>query len=197
VSQGNGNGVIVWAERVPARLSWSELEERVRNVGKLKRALPFYVGDLVLACDEHGEKGSQLINEFGYSEGALANLRYVSRRFPPDERSVAVPWSIYQTVAPLDKRTRDKLITQVLSGEIDRAGIRALVRAKNGESDTVGENQTAQPPLVEALILVGKLLSREAGGEDVSDLLAPALDDLISYAMQRLGRLRPKKVAVG
>ena len=178
------NGIIVWAERVPARLSWSELEERVRNVGKLKRALPFYVGDLVLACDEHGEKGSQLINEFGYSEGALANLRYVAKRFPPDERDSGLPWSVYQSIAPFDKRTRDRLVNEALDGKITRAGIRALSNGHNARTKEPPAN-----PLVDALVLVGKLLVREDQGEDVLDLLEPALDELVSEAMGKLAEI--------
>lgn len=183
-----GNGIVVWCERIPARMSWSELEERVRNVGKLKRALPFYVGDLVLACDEHGEKGSQLINEFGYSEGALANLRYVAKRFPPDERTSSVPWSIYQSIAPFDKRTREKLITQVLAGEMDRAGIRALAATKgNGASDDsdagnrlLGAKEVAFQGLGLAMAQMAKLYK---GQNVTNETWADALDELIAKAM--------------
>jgi hypothetical protein len=187
VSQ-NGNGVVVWSERIPARMSWSELEERVRNVGKLKRALPFYVGDLVLACDEHGEKGSQLINEFGYSEGALANLRYVAKRFPPDERSSGLAWSFYQACAPFDKRTRERLITQGLSGEINRAGVRALAAAQaNGASQTenagnrlLGAKDAAFEGVGLAMAQVAKLYK---GQNVTNETWADALDELIAKAM--------------
>ncbi len=188
MSQGNGNGVVVWSERIPARMSWSELEERVRNVGKLKRALPFYVGDLVLACDEHGEKGSQLINEFGYSEGALANLRYVAKRFPPDERSSALPWSVYQSIAPFDKRTREKLISQALAGEINRAGIRALA-AENGTGAAGAENGSARllgakDAAFEGVGLAMAQMAKLYKGQNVAnETWAEALDELIAKAM--------------
>src|SRR5271168_1484313 len=169
-------------------MTWSELEERVRNVGKLKRALPFYVGDLVLACDEHGEKGSQLINEFGYSEGHLANLRYVAKRFPPDERSSDLAWSFYQSCAPFDKRTREKLITQGLSGEINRAGVRALAAAQGiGASQT--ENGSARLPSAKDAAFEGLgLVMAEVAKlykypKATNETWRDALDELIAKAM--------------
>jgi hypothetical protein len=68
-----------------------------------------------------------------------------------------------------------------------RAEIRAL--AVNGQ---VSHESGPANPLVDALLLVGKLLSRESKGEDVAELLAPALDDLIRLSMKRLASLEAK-----
>src|SRR5271170_7435707 len=135
MSQANGNGVVVWQERVPARLSWEEWTSRVRNVGLIKRKIAWYIGDLLnYGLDAFGEKAWQEIESMGYSEGALSNFKYVAKKFPPDERSGDLPWSTYQAIAPFRKPEREKLIVRALSGELKRADIRALGAETNGDA---------------------------------------------------------------
>ena len=177
---------------VPARLSWEAWSDRMRNIGQMKRKLPFYIGDLLnYGEDAFGEKASQMINEIGYSCGALANLRYVSKRFPADERSVELPWSVYQAIAPFPKREREKLVSDALSGKITRAGIRLLAASRNGDR----EGQALEPENVptglenalrgigEAVVGTGKLISRRLNGERCGGLLKAALDDLTAKSI--------------
>ena len=184
----SNNGIVVWQERVPARLSWDEWTSRVHNVGMLKKKIAWYIGDLLnYGLDTFGERAWQEIEAMGYSEGALSNFKYVAKKFPPEERSGDLPWSFYQACAGFPKKEREKLITQGLSGALNRAGVRALAAAsKNGNGTEAAEEN----PLVNALVLVGKLLSRESKGDDVIALLEPALDTLVVEAMKRLEQVQ-------
>lgn len=178
------------------RLTWDQWVERLHRIGRIKKVLPWVVGDLLLyGLDTFGEKAWQEIEAMGYSEGALANLKYVAKRFPPDERSAELPWSFFQACAPFDKRTREKLVTQGLSGEINRAGVRALAASKtNGASDGAeivpdgsegakkgipARVEVAEWDLAVAYVMVGKLVERRERGK----LTATALDELIEKAM--------------
>jgi hypothetical protein len=188
MSQGNGNGVVVL--ELPARLSWDGWCARVHEVGLLKKKLPFYVGDLLLYGEQtFGEKASQLINSFGYSEGALSNLRYVAKRFPPEERTNELSWSMYQAIAPFDKRTREKLIVRALSGELKRADIRALSAENNGngasdDSEGSPRLKTAKAVALEGLGLAMAATARLYKGQNVAnETWAEALDELIAKAM--------------
>ena len=188
----NGNGVVVYQERLPNRISWEEWTIRVRNIGTLKRKIAWYIGDLLnYGLDAFGEKAWQEIESMGYSEGALSNFKYVAKKFPPEERSSDLPWSTYQAIAPFRKAEREKLIVRALSGELKRADIRALSAETNGNGhDAVADDVPNR--LIDALLLVGKLLSRESKGESVQELLEPALDSLISESMAKLASLHGK-----
>ena len=116
----SSNGLVVL--NVPARLTWDDWTARVKNVATMKHKLPFYIGDLMLFGEQMwGEKASQFLNEFGYSEQALTNFKYVAKKFPPDERC-DLPWSWHQAAAGLPKRERDKALTDALAGVINRSG---------------------------------------------------------------------------
>jgi hypothetical protein len=178
------NGIVVFQERVPARMGWEEWVNRVHNIGLLKRRVAWYIGDLLLYGEEtFGEKAWQEIEAMGYSEGALGNMKYVAKRFPPEERSAELPWSTYQAIAPFQKREREKLVTQALAGEINRAGIRALSAAASSESHLNGKVakkgvSASTEAIGEALLAFGKLLGRYRDGEAVDALLKAAGDDL-------------------
>ena len=189
---------------VPARLSWDAWVGRVHELGTLRKKINWYVGDLLnYGIDTFGEKAWQEIEAAGYSEGALANLKYVAKKFPPDERSAELPWSVYQAIAPFHKKDRERLVTQALSGEINRAGIRALgAAARNGASSDPKVAQIspegglpARLDVVldafgEAAAGAVKLAVRKRRGEPCDGLLADALDDLIAKAMDLKARIR-------
>lgn len=183
------NGLVVLA--VPTRMTFDDWTARVKNVAMMKRKLPFYIGDLVLYGEQtFGEKASQMLNDFGYTNEQLSNYRWVSKKFPPEERC-DLPWSFHQAAAKLPKRERDKALSAALAGEMNRADIRAIAASHNGNghaNQAVGSTD----PLIDALLLVGKLLSRENKGEDVSEVLGPALDELISESMAKLARISIK-----
>jgi hypothetical protein len=182
------NGLVVLA--VPSRMTWDDWTARVKNVAMVKRKLPFYIGDLLLIGEQtFGERASQFLNEFGYSQGALESFRWVSKKFPPEDRC-DLPWGYHQAAAALPKRERDKALTAALAGELNRAGIRALV-ASNGSGRNGGSSDektastlpdgksVAAEALGEAIILVGKLLQ----GRGNEKALSGALDELIDAAM--------------
>ena len=189
----SNNGIVVWQERVPARLSWDEWTSRVHNVGMLKKKIAWYIGDLLnYGLDTFGERAWQEIEAMGYSEGALSNFKYVAKKFPPEERSGDLPWSTYQAIAGFRKPEREKLVTRALKGELNRADIRRLAAETNGNGHAEQVSNEGPTPLIDALMVVGKLLSREAKGENVSDLLRPALDEMISESMAKLASLHGK-----
>jgi hypothetical protein len=200
------NGVVVLA--VPARLTWDEWVARVKNVAVMKRKLPFYIGDLLLYGEQaFGEKASQLLNDFGNSDTALTNFKYVSKKFPPEERC-DLPWSWHQAAAGLPKKQREKAITDALAGLINRSGIRALANggkvngaahAENGSESTADGLGTlldalglALETFSEALVTSSKLTLRKRQGEAVNGLLAESLDELISAAQNLKENLNGK-----
>jgi len=183
------NGLVVLA--VPSRMTFDDWTARVKNVAMMKKKLPFYIGDLILMGEAtFGEKASQMLNDFGYTNEQLSNFRWVSKKFPPEERC-DLPWSWHQSAAKLPKRERDKALSAALAGEMNRADIRALANGNGHVQQAAGPAN----PLIDALLLVGKLLSRENKGEDVSEVLGPALDELISESMAKLARISRKSKA--
>jgi hypothetical protein len=181
------NGLVVLA--IPSRMTWEDWTARVKNVAMVKKKLPFYIGDLLLIGEQtFGEKASQFLNEFGYSEGALDNFRWVAKKFAPEERC-DLPWSWHQAAAKLPKRERDKALTAALAGELNRAGIRALVNggkvngASNG-SDAPESLPDAKTAAFEALGLEMAQVGRMFKWAKVTDEeWRNALDELIEKTM--------------
>jgi hypothetical protein len=185
------NGLVVL--QVPSRLTWEDWCARVKNVATMKKKLYFYIGDLILYGEQvWHEKASQMLNDFGYSAEQLASFKSVAKKFPPEERC-DLPWTYHQAAASLPKRERDKALSAALAGEMNRADIRALANGNGHVQQVAGPAN----PLIDALLLVGKLLSRENKGEDVSEVLGPALDELISESMAKLARISRKSKAEG
>ena len=142
--------------------------------------------------DRFGEKVWNFIHpdEIHYSPGYLANIMSVCRQIG-DQYTPEIPvWSFWEAIAPMTPAARDPIITRALkNGGVHRDDIRAL-KAQGNENGKEAHVDTDQPnPLIDALILVGRLLSRESKGEDVAELLAPALDELIAESMKKLERL--------
>ena len=147
--------------------------------------------------DRFGEKVWNFIHpdEIHYSPNYLANIMSVCRRIGDQYTPEIDNWSFWEALAPMKPAERDPIITRALKDGASRDEIRALKAQTNGNG--ASEPDGEQPPLIAALILVGKLLSREARGEDVAELLGPALDDLISLSMARLARLQGRAIDVG
>ena len=153
--------------------------------------------------DRFGEKVWNFVHpdEIHYSPGYLANIMWVCRQIG-DQYTPEIPnWSFWEALAPMTPKQRDPLITRALKNGASRDDIRALKARTNGNRFESNGNSNAENdlvmrdvsnPLIDALLLVGKLLSREAKGEDVSELLAPALDDLVAEAMAKLARISRK-----
>ena len=192
----SSNGMVVL--EVPARLSWSDWEARVRNLGMVRKKLPWYVGDLLIYGEQaFGEKASQLLNEFGYTERQLSQYRYVAKRFPVEDRC-DLPWSWHQAAAALPKRERDKALTAALAGEMNRADLRALALtngtagAKNG-SDGSGGLPSAKNAAFKALGLamrdVASLFRRKAENEEWLTVLDELMEKAIA-ARESLSRGR-------
>lgn len=191
------NGIIVWAERVPSRLSWDEWTSRVHNVGMLKKKIAWYIGDLLnYGLDTFGERAWQEIEAMGYSEGALSNFKYVAKKFPPEERSGDLPWSTYQAIAGFRKPEREKLVTRALKGELNRADIRRLAAETNGngalaDSDGSPRLLNAKEEAFHNLGLTMAEVGRMYKWPKVTDeTWAEALDELIAKAMIVRGMLK-------
>jgi hypothetical protein len=174
---------------IPTKLSWENWCSRMREVGVVNRRWQFYVGDLLnFGIDNFGEKASQFVNDLGYAYHTLENYKYVSKRIPADERA-DVPFTVYQDIAALPKKERDKAVTGFLAGKLKRADLRALKAVTDGDgaSDPKDAPQTALEAALTAFaaadVLAGKLAGRRMGGEPCEALLVAALDDLIAKAM--------------
>ena len=185
MSQSNGVAVEL---AVPNRMSWENWCERVYKARAMKDQWGFYIGDLVLYGEDHfGEKASQMFEEFGYTEKQLNEYRRIARKFPPEDRR-AVPWSHHQSVFRMPKKERLKALDDAAAGLLSRNALRLL--AKNGNGHV--EQARTISPLADALVLVGKLLVREDQGENVTELLSPALDELIAESIQKKAKIDEK-----
>lgn len=164
--------------------SWDGWVRDMRLAVVIKEKFPFFVGDLLREADKYGEKAWQYISDLRYDPQTLKNLKYVSGRIPEEERNIEVPHSIYQDIASLPKKERDKAVSGYLAGTMRRADIRALKAQTNGNGASPVENvptglETLKNGVAEAYVTVGRLMQR---GED-GPLLAAALDELIAAAM--------------
>lgn len=126
------NGVVVTGER-----GWNQWVHKLMELARTGRELKFVIGDHLNRGEElYHDRIWQVLNDTGWSRAYIANVQYVARRITPDERTKEIGWSLYQSMAPLDKQERDKLITRALSGEvIHRDEIRAM---RNGAASTLG-----------------------------------------------------------
>lgn len=184
------NGAVAVWEGMPVARSLDEFAAGVRRICNFKREFEFRLGQwLVENQNIHGDLIWQWADELPYTHSQLSNFMWVYRSIG-DQYTPEIPWTWWQSMAAIPEAERDPIISRALAKTIDRDGIRALAQmltngAKNGANQAVDEPN----PLVDALLLVGRLLSRESKGEDVAELLAPALDSLIAESMGKLARI--------
>lgn len=172
---------------IRGRLSWEAWASRMRDVKRFHQKFPFYVGDLILYGEQYfHEKSSQMINETGLAHETLMNYKMVAKRIPAEERA-DVPFTVYQDIASLPRRERDKIVTGFQAGTMKRADIRALKASANGN----GASEPEKPPdvltalenaVASAYVTVGKLIERRERGK----LTLAALEELtaatVAYA---------------
>jgi len=132
---------------IPERLTFEDWAEGLRRAVRLHGQLPWMIGDWMdRGYRDFGEPAWQIIGEFEtqYSYSTVQNMLTTSRAFPPEERSVDIPWTWYQSMAVLVRAKRkdecDAIITRALKGEMNRQTIRAEVKRLLGNeaSPTVG-----------------------------------------------------------
>ena len=182
----SSNGVQVW-EGMPVAKSLEEFAAGVRRISNFKREFEFRLGQwLVQNRNKHGDLIWQWADELPYTHSQLSNFMWVAQSIG-DQYTPEIPWTWWQSMAAIPADEREPIIDRAKNKTISRDQIRDIA---NGNGHHVQHSEPT--PLIDALVLVGKLLSREAKGENVDVWLTPALDELIAESMSKLARISRK-----
>lgn len=169
---------------------WNQWVAKLMELARTGRELKFEIGDHLNRGEElYHDRIWQVLNDTGWSRAYIANVQYVARRIGPDERTKEIGWSLYQSMAPLDKQERNKLITRALSGEvIHRDEIRAM---RNGNGVEPQRPQTEMEMLENNLAHAYVAVSRRLRQRDDQGTVN-ALDELVDAAMAIRGKISSK-----
>jgi hypothetical protein len=177
----NGNGLVVW-EGLPVARSLDEFAAGVRRIATFQKQFKWRLAEWLHKNEEaHGDKIWQWVDELGYSHPQISNMLWVYRTIGDQYDAKAdLTFDTWRELASLTREQRKGILQA--DKKISRDEIRAMTH-KNGAAPS------EPTPLIDALLLVGKLLSLEAKGEDVADRLSPALDELIAEAIQKKAKI--------
>jgi hypothetical protein len=97
------DGASPTALTLPPDLSYEEWRTTGHALGRLGKAVQWWLGDWLLHGESHfGEAFAQAATETGYSEESLRGFLWVSSRIPPSVRRSTLSWSHHQVVAGQD-----------------------------------------------------------------------------------------------
>lgn len=164
---------------------WDQWCKRLMELARTGRELKFVIGDHLNRGEElYHDKIWQVLNDTGWSRAYIANVQYVARRIEPDERKEKIGWTIYQSMAPLEKAERAKVITRALSNEgISRDEVRGIVAMThvNGNGKPPERlptaKEAAEQEFGQAMAVCATLMRHH---DDFN--LIEALDDLVAKA---------------
>jgi len=103
--------------RVPAHLSYEQVEREVTLLLRLQEGINWWLGDLLLAAEaQHPAQWSQLVHITGKSEGNIQQVVWVARRFAPEDRVAGLSWTHHFAVAYVrDPKVRRWWLEQALA----------------------------------------------------------------------------------
>lgn len=174
-----------------------EFAAACRRIRHFNREYKWRLGEwLVLHEEMFGDRIYQYCDDLAMSKQDVLNCMSIYRRIG-NQWTPEIGWSLWQALAPLEPEQREPFIERAKNnaGGISRDEIRRFVAASRNGNGLTSHEISPSNPLIDALLTVGKLLSREAKGEDVTELLRPALDELIAEAMAKLARISRESAA--
>lgn len=152
---------------LPPGLSYEEVQDGLRFVGRTGRALGWWAADLLLYAESHfGESlFSQLAEELGYAPHTLQNLLTVGHAWVPKRRRAGLDLGHHAALARLDHEDQDHYADLAEAGETLPNGekrrwtvsrlreeLRALTPTREGTAPTIpistpDVGKQAKPPM--------------------------------------------------
>jgi len=95
---------------LPKNLTYDDFSLLLQGVGKLKQAMVWMAGDLLLACsDRIGEAYSQIADLCGYDDQMMQVAESLARSYPYEYRHPKLEWTFHQVVKALAPGCREHL----------------------------------------------------------------------------------------
>lgn len=99
--------------------SFEDCEQQLSVLRTVSGACQLWIGDLLNYMEgAFGEEYAQVLDALDYSAGSMANMKSVSKAFPPSRRRENIPYGYYQAVQGLPADEQEELLDKVESGEI-------------------------------------------------------------------------------
>lgn len=119
---------------LPHELTFEEWESIGAGLQLLERGMLWWIGDWLNYGEERfGEKHAQVLDSKKYTQGTLANCKYVAKRFAPSSRYDGLSWSHHYAVAKLPPADRDVWLAKAEEESWTRAELRAHIDGKPEE----------------------------------------------------------------
>ena len=101
----------------------------VQELARLTRCSAWWLGDaLVVGEAKFGEDASQIESELGHDYQYLADLKWVAKRIPPEDRSPSLSWSHHRELAKFEPAQREQWLTKAESEGWTRTQLRHELR---------------------------------------------------------------------
>lgn len=127
-----GISLAVRGANIPKDLTFEQAEDAIAIVSRLRGSTYWALADLIASSiGKWGEQYSQLIEATQMSQGTLANMLSVWRKFPThDDRQWDLSPSHYAAVAVsyIDDETRAMILQQAFDEGLNRDKVRDIVR---------------------------------------------------------------------
>lgn len=133
---------------LPRNLPWDEweqlmkyLETEIQAVAERADTLQWQLADAINhGRAAYGEKYAQWVDQTSYQYGSLANIAWVGRHVPREERRLSLTFYHHQSVAPLEPKEQkywlDKAEREQWSGrDLSRAIARKQIEEQGGNPD--------------------------------------------------------------
>lgn len=141
--------------KLPARMSYRELEETLAILGQLGRSVGWWVIDAILYAEDKlkEDQFSQIVEALGWNPHTMQNALSVGRAFPPSRRREALSLGHHEAVARLDKEDQEHWLDLAEEGDKLENGeqkawsvstLRKQMRAL-GPASSPGENGSESP----------------------------------------------------
>lgn len=124
-----------WQLIVAGEATFKEWERAGRFFKAINESSTWVMADWLVWGEAHfGEDSAQVLDDFRYSEGGLANLRTLYAAFPPERRRWRLGKSYYQAVLPLVKEAQEMVLDAAVRQRLTRDEVRNEVRALPDEA---------------------------------------------------------------
>lgn len=131
-------------------LSYDEWVDLMKTLVRLETAFQFAIGDaLIYGESQYGEKYSQAMDATGLSYQSLANMVWVSKHVPIQNRVTDVSWTHHRVIASIDKSDQKQMLEWARDNGMTAVDLQAHISGK-------------QPPKLERVALPPGITENEA-----------------------------------
>lgn len=127
---------------LPRILSFDEWMGYGKTLSAMQDSIPWWVGDWINYGEaKYGETYSQGLSLWDFGYQTLTNMAYVSRRYPPDQRT-SLSWTHHRHAASMEPKERGALLKKAKDEEWTTRQLQIEV-AKAKLKDTGDEEEVA------------------------------------------------------